>query len=163
MNNDYKIIIAFVYTRAGKKEMSFSEFYLSLSMDLKWFTLHNAKMFTQKVVENNLLKLEKAVLKPNFDVDKIRIPTGYYPSKNVLSQKDLKEETVQEKTEAVTLETIIKKIVDKSNLDKKTILNQIKEIEKEKNLTAEIAAILLGKEYSLDFKEILGKIQRNFL
>ena len=43
MNNDYKIIIAFVYTRAGKKEMSFSEFYLSLSMDLKWFTLNNAK------------------------------------------------------------------------------------------------------------------------
>jgi hypothetical protein len=163
MNNDYKIIIAFVYTRAGKKEMSFSEFYLSLSMDLKWFTLHNAKMFTKMVVENNLLKLEKEVLKPNFDVDKIKIPIGYTPSKNVLSQKDLKKETVQIKPEEDTLETIIKKIVDKSNLDKKTILSQIKEIEKEKNLTAEIAAILLGKEYALDFKEILKKIQNSLL
>ncbi len=163
MNNDYKIIIAFLYTRAGKKEMSFSEFYLSLSMDLKWFTLNNAKMFTQKSIENNLLKLEKEVLKPNFDVDKIRIPIGYYPPKNVLSLKELKKEIVQIKPEEDTLEIIIKKIVDKSNLDKKTILNQIKELEKEKNLTSEIAAILLGKEYTLDFKEILEKIQRNFL
>jgi hypothetical protein len=163
MNNDYKIIIAFVYTRAGKKEMSFSEFYLSLSMDLKWFTLHNAKMFTQMVVENNLLKFEKEVLKPNFDVDKIRIPIRYSPSKNVLHQKDLKKETVQIQSEDAPLETIIKKIVDKSNLDKKIILNQIKEIEKEKNLTIEIAAVLLGKEYALDFKEILEKIQKNFL
>jgi hypothetical protein len=120
-------------------------------------------MFTKMVVENNLLKLEKEVLKPNFDVDKIKIPIGYTPSKNVLSQKDLKKETVQIKPEEDTLETIIKKIVDKSNLDKKTILSQIKEIEKEKNLTAEIAAILLGKEYALDFKEILKKIQNSLL
>ena len=163
MNNDYKIIIAFVYTRAGKQEMSFSEFYLSLSMDLKWFTLNNAKTFTQKVVDNNLIKVENEGLKPTFNVDEIRIPTGYHPSKNLFSQKDLKEEKAQEKTEADTLETIIKKIVDKSNLDKKTILNQIKAIEKEKNLTAEISAILLGKEYNLEFKEILEKIQRNIL
>lgn len=163
MNNDYKIIIAFVYTRAGKKEMSFSEFYLSLSMDLKWFTINNAKTFTQKAVESNLLKVEKEALKPNFDVDEIRIPTGYYPSKNVLSQKESKKETVQIQPEADTLEAIIKKIVEKSNLDKKTILNQIKEIEKEKNLTAETAALLLGKEYNLEFKGILEKIQRHFL
>lgn len=163
MDNDHKIIIAFVYNRAGKKEMSISEFYLSLSMDLKWFTPINAKTFTKKVVDNNLLKVEKEMLKPNFDVNEIRIPTGYYPSKNVLSHKDLKEDTPQKIPVTGTLETIIKKIVDKSNLDKKTILNQIKEIEKEKNLIPEIAAVLIGKEYNLDFKEILEKIQRDFL
>ena len=163
MDNDHKIIIAFVYTRAGKKEMSISEFYLSLSMDLKWFTPINAKTFTKKVVENNLLKVENEVLKPNFDVDEIRIPTGYYPSKNVLSHKDLKEELPQKITVADAFDTILKKIVDKSNLDKQTILKKIKEIEKEKNLITEIAAVLIGKEYNLDFKEILEKIQRHLL
>jgi hypothetical protein len=159
MNTEYKIIIAFVFNRAGKKEMLFSEFYLTLSMDMKWFTPDDAKTFIKNALQNNLLKEEKEQIKPNFNIDEIKIPTGFYPSEKVLQQKEGKKEKKQDEN---ILDVIVEKIVEKSNIDKKTILKQIKEIEKEKNMTIEIAAVLVGKEYNIVFDEILEKIEDDF-
>ena len=159
MNTEYKIIIAFVFNRAGKKEMLFSEFYLTLCMDLKWFTPEDAKTFTKNALQNNLLKEENEQIKPNFNIDEIKIPLGFYPSEKVLQQKDEKKEKKQDES---ILDVLVEKIVEKSNLDKKTILKQIKELEKEKNITIEVAASLVGKEYNLVFDEILEKIEDDF-
>lgn len=159
MNDEHKIIITFVFNRSGKKEMSFSEFYLTLSLDLKWFTPDNAKSFTLNSIEYNLLKKEKEQIKPNFNIDEVKIPTVFYPSKNVLFEKDFKNEKTIKIQDNNTLESILEKIVEKSNLDKKIIINQIKELEKEKNITAEIAAILVGKQYHIPFSELFKRIE----
>lgn len=159
MNSEYKIIIAFVFNRAGKKELVFSEFYLTLSMDLKWFTPEDAKTFIKNALQNGLLKEEDEQIKPNFNIDEIKIPLGFYPSEKVLQQKEAKKEKNQDEN---ILDIIVEKIVEKSNLDKKTILKQLKELEKEKNITIEIAALLVGKDYNLVFDEILEKIEEQF-
>jgi len=160
MNSEYKIIIAFVFNRAGKKELVFSEFYLTLSMDLKWFTPEDAKTFIKNALQNGLLKEEDEQIKPNFNIDEIKIPLGFYPSEKVLQQKEAKKEKNQDEN---ILDIIVEKIVEKSNLDKKTILKQLKELEKEKNITVEIAALLVGKDYNLVFDEILEKIEEQLL
>ena len=162
MNKEYKIIISFVFNRAGKREMSFSEFYLTLSMDLDWFTPDNAKTFTKNAVDNSLLKEEKKFIKPNFNIEEIKIPIGFSPSENVFQKKDIKEEKIEKQQEVSILNMLVEKIVEKSNLDRKTILRQIKEIEKEKNLSIEIAALLIGKEYKLNFDEIFKKNREMF-
>ena len=162
MNKEYKIIISFVFNRAGKREMSFSEFYLTLSMDLNWFTPDNAKTFTKNAVDNSLLKEEKKFIKPNFNIEEIKIPIGFSPSENVFQKKDIKEEKIEKQQEVSILNMLVEKIVEKSNLDRKTILRQIKEIEKEKNLSIEIAALLIGKEYKLNFDEIFKKNREMF-
>ena len=165
MNEECKIIIAFVFNRAGKKELSFSELYLTLSMGLNWLTPDDAKTFTKNAIENSLLKEEKGQVKPNFNIDEIKVPTGFYPSEKVLQQREgIKEkiEKNQDENENI-LDILIEKLVEKSNLDKETILKQIKEIEKEKNLTTEIAALLVGKEYALAFDDILEKTEKHFL
>ncbi len=165
MNDEYKIIIAFVFNRAGKKEMSFSEFYLTLSMLLNWFTPDDAKTFTKQAIENILLKEEKDLIKPNFNIEEIKIPIGFYPSKLVLRQIGFKKEKIEKIPDInkSIFDIIVEKIVEKSNLDKKTILIQIKEIEKEKKIITEIAALLVGKEYDLNFNEIIEKIETQFL
>ena len=163
MNDECKIIIAFVFNRAGKLEMSFSEFYLTLSMDLNWFTPDDAKNFTKNAVESNLLKEEKAIIKPNFNIDEIKIPTGFYPSEQVLQKKEGIKEKIEKKQDENILDILVEKIVEKSNLDKKIIMKRIKEIEKEKNITAETSALLVGKEYNLTFDEILEKIEEKIL
>ncbi|MCJ7570484.1 MAG: DUF2240 family protein [Candidatus Thermoplasmatota archaeon] len=140
--------------------MSFSEFYLTLSMDLKWFTPDDAKTFTKNAIENSLLKEEKDLIKPNFNIDEIKIPTGFYPSEQILQQKEFIKEKIEKKQDENILDILVEKIVEKSNLDKETILKQIKEIEKEKNITTEIAALLVGKEYALDFDDILEKTEK---
>ena len=160
MNDECKIIITFVFNRAGKKEMSFSEFYLTLSMDLNWFTPDDAKTFTKNAIKNSLLKEEKDLIKPNFDIDEIKVPTGFYPTEQVLQQKKFIKEKIENKQDKNSLDIMVEKIVEKSNLDKETILKQIKEIEKEKNITTEIAALLVGKEYALDFDDILEKTEK---
>ena len=162
MNKEHKIIISFVFNRSGKREMSFSEFYLTLSMDLDWFTPDNAKTFTKNAVDNSLLKEEKKFIKPNFNIEEIKIPIGFSPSENVFQKKDIKEEKIEKQQEVSILNMLVEKIVEKSNLDRKTILRQIKEIEKEKNLSIEIAALLIGKEYKLNFDEILKKNREMF-
>lgn len=163
MNEEYKIIIAFVFNRSGKKEMSFSDFYLTLSLDLNWFNLNYAKNFTKKVVENNLLKIEKELIKPTFNIDNIKIPTGFYPSKKALFEIDIKnKKTINNKEDSI-LKIILEKIVEKSNLDKKTIIKEIKELEKEKNITAEIASMLIAKQYLINLNEILKKIEGHLL
>lgn len=162
MNKEYKIIISFVFNRAGKREMSFSEFYLTLSMDLDWFTPDNAKTFTKNAVDNSLLKEEKNFIKPNFNIEEIKIPIGFSPSETAFQKKDIKEEKIEKKQEVSILNMLVEKIVEKSNLDRKTILRQIKEIEKEKNLSIEIAALLIGKEYKLNFDEIFKKNREMF-
>ena len=67
MNSEAKTIIAFLFKRSGKKEMIQSEFYLTLSMDLKWFTPKKAKDFTNWSLKNNILLKSEGVLKPNFN------------------------------------------------------------------------------------------------
>lgn len=160
MNKENNIIIAFVFNRAGKKEMSFSEFYLTLSMDLNWFKPDEAKRFTKNSLQNNLLKEEEELIKPNFNIDEVKIPLGFHPSEKVLQQKDVKGEKKQDKN---ILDDIIKKIVEKSNLDKKIILQQIEALEKEKNITTELAVLLIGKEYDLVFDNVLDEIEESII
>jgi len=162
MNDECKIIIKFVFNRAGKKEMSFSELYLTLSMDLNWFMPEDAKTFTKNAIKNSFLKEEKDLLKPNFDIDEIKVPTGFYPTEQVLQQKKFIKEKIEKKQDENILDIMVEKIVEKSNLDKETILKQIKEIEKEKNITTEMSALLVGKEYDLTFEGIFEIIEKNF-
>ena len=96
MNNEDKIIIAFVFNRAGKKEMSFSELFLTLSIDLKWFRPDEAKTFITKSIETSLLKHEKNIIKPNFNIEAIKVPTGFYPSKKAYqNNKKTKECSIE--------------------------------------------------------------------
>lgn len=160
MNKEDKIIIAFVFNRAGKKEMSFSEFFLTLSIDLNWFRPNEAKTFINKSVEAGLLKHEKNLIKPNFNIDEIKVPTGFHPSKKVSKKNEGIKENFKKNQNENLLDIIVERIIEKSNLNKKTILNQIKEIETERNIITEISAVLVGKEYNLDFGEILQKIKK---
>jgi hypothetical protein len=132
-------------------------------MDLNWFTPEAAKTFTKNAIKNFLLKEEKDLIKPNFKIEEIKIPTGFYPYKKVLQQKEFKKEKIEKKQNKNILDILVKKIVERSNLDRKTILLQIKEIEKEKRIIPEIAALLVGKEYDLIFDEIIEDIEYQFL
>lgn len=157
MNKEYKTIIAFIFNRAGKKAISFSDFFLTLSMDLNWFRPNDAKNFINNCIENNALKNENNLIKPNFNIDEIKIPTGFNPHEKILKSKKIMKENEN------IVDIIVEKIIEKSNLDKKTILNQINVLEKEKNLTTDISALLVGKDYYLNFEEITEKIERKIL
>ena len=71
MASEKEIIITFLYNRSGKSKLSYNELYLTLSIELNWFTPDDAKLFINQSISENLLKKEKEELSPNFDFHKI--------------------------------------------------------------------------------------------
>jgi hypothetical protein len=158
MVSENEIIIAFLFKRSGKEKMSFSELYLNLSMDLNWFSPEDAKKFLNDAIKKKVLIKEDEQISLSFDINKIKIPVGFSPSKQVFSEKKNKEVV----EEVNVLKQIVKRIHEKTNLEEKQIIDKINEISKEKNINEEIAALLVGKEFEIEindfFKELEEKI-----
>jgi hypothetical protein len=161
MDGEAKIIISFLFKRSGKQQLSYSELYLTLSMDLNWFTLEDAKIFVDLAIKNNFLTKKGETIKPNFDVEKIRVPVGFYPSKQAFEEKEIK--TVKTKQEETVLIRIVKQISEKTKISKDKILSRVEEISKNKNITPEVAAVLIGKECSLSFEDLTEEIEEKIL
>jgi len=155
MESDAEIIIAFIFKRSGKQKLKLSEFYLPLSMQLNWFSPQESKDFVKIAIKQKLLKEEEEIIEPTFDVNQVKIPVGFRPTKQVF---EIKKKVVEEKD----LRTkIIEEIRKKTNLDEKSIIDKINQIEQEKNITFEVASLLFGKEYDIVLEKFYEKIKEN--
>ncbi len=156
MASEKEIIITFLYNRSGKSKLSYNELYLTLSMELNWFTPDDAKMFINQAVNENLLKKEKDDLKPNFDLSKIVVPVGFTPSKQIFEEK---LETPSKK-EGELIDKLIKVLIDKTKLDGKTINLKIREIEEQRNIAIGVAALLFAKEHNVSMDDYFEEIEK---
>ena len=154
MVSESEIVIAFLFKRSGKTVLGSSEFYLTLSMDLNWFTPQQAKDFLKKSIDEGLIIEDAEGIKANFDLMKISVPVGFYPSEKVFEGKT---EIKSVKTEDV-FDEMVKKIVNKSGLNEEDVIEKIKIIGKEKNIKVEIAAILLAKDLDVPLDMYLDLI-----
>jgi len=157
MDSEKEIIISFIFKRSGKKEMSFSEFYLTLSIDLNWFTPEDAKNLTKQMIKTGFLSEEKESITPGIDISNIKVPSGFFPTKQVLK----KDESAQQKPiKQDVLTTIIQKIVEKTDGKQQTVFKKIKNLAEEKKLTIEVAALVFGKEYNVVFDDIIKQAEK---
>ena len=145
MVSEAEIIIAFLFKRSGKEELGVSEFYLPLSMDLKWFSPKDAKTLLKHALEQNLLMKKGDLLKPNFDYKKIDVPIGFHPTKQIFNEKV----TIAKEEEEDVGGKIIDRVTEKTGLNKQEIIKRIKDVEREKNIHFEVAALILGREYDV--------------
>jgi hypothetical protein len=159
MVSDAEIIIAFLFKRSGKSNISYSEVYLTLSMDLNWFTPEDAKAFVNTALKQKLLTKKGELISSNFDYDNIVVPVGFYPSRILF---DKEEEKRIEKEEDV-LNQIIRRIGEKTKLNEQQITGKIDSIAKEKNLTKEIAALLVGKEYNIKLDDFFDEVEKKII
>jgi hypothetical protein len=150
LESEAEKIISFIFKRSGKNQLTKTEFYLSLSIDLKWYSPKKANDFIKIVIKNNLLIENNGLLKPNFNIDSISMPFGFKPSFNSLEYND--KEIGNEIPEL--FEIILKKMNYTSN--KKTrLINDIKNICKEKNIYSNVATLLMFKEYNLKIDDYI--------
>jgi len=154
MPSQAEMIITYLFKRSGKKSISYSEFYLTLSMELNWFTPDKAKKFVDFAIENNLLLKNEDIVNANFDISKVKIPLGYSPSGDLFVVE--KEESKLEKN---VLEDIVDDLVKIIQKGKNEILKEISDVESEKNITKELAALLLCKKYNVDFDKYILDIE----
>ena len=156
MVSEEEIIITFLYKRSGKSKLNFSYLYLTLSMDLNWFTPDGAKDFVNFALKQKLLAKKGDLIQPNFDYNKIVVPVGFYPAKKVF---EVKKAEKKEEVKEDLLAKMTKRIIEKSDLNEKEVVKKIKEIGKEKNINLEVAALLIGKDYDISFEDFFEEIE----
>ncbi len=152
MNHEKKIVLAFIYKRTGKEALSFSEMYLTISMNLNWCSPKEAKNFIKNCIEKNLLIEEKDVLKPNFKLEDVDIPVGFKPSANFFEKK------INGKPDGKKLESknnLISLIAKKTDKSIEEINEEINVISSEKNLFFDVAALLYAKEYDIELEKFI--------
>lgn len=154
MDQEGKIVIAFLFKRSGKNKLKEEEIYLPLSIDLGWFSSKDARKFIEYALSQNLLKKSEDMLSPTFDVNTIAVPVGFFPSKSgyVLSKKDVEEEV---------FDKIVNQIVLKTNKNSQEIIKDIGQIQSEKNVFPEVAALLLAIEYDLKIADLTTLVEHN--
>jgi len=157
MNSEEETIIAFVFNRSGQEEIEYSKFYLTLSLDLNWFSPEEAKIFVENAIKHNLLSKKEDVVKPSFDISKVDIPMGFYPSKKPFFQVKKSDIKIEEKKDI--FENMLDKISKDSKLEKKVLIEKSTIIEKQKNISKEVALLLIGKENNVDLSEFLEDIE----
>ena len=155
MNSEIKIIISFLFKRSGKDELTVSDLYLSLSMDLKWFSPKEAIDFVDSALQKNFLIKKGDQIKPNFDYKKITVPVGFYPSKQIFEEEtDMVNEERQD-----LVKSIIDQFIEKTEQDEKSVFEEIKKVSNEKNISLEVAALLISREYEIDISIFLDQVE----
>lgn len=156
MPSESEIIIAFLFKRSGKTALSFSDLYLTISMDLNWFTPDDAKSFLNLMLKQNLLEKKGDVIKPTFEYNDITVPIGFIPSKQIFEEKTVVKDAL-EKEELI--DRIINQLVEKTKLDKIRVAEKVNKLAEEKNITKEVAALLIGKENNVSLIEFHDEIE----
>ncbi|MCJ2513399.1 MAG: DUF2240 family protein [Candidatus Thermoplasmatota archaeon] len=145
MESNAKKIISFIFKRSGKSCLDKSEFYLSLSVDLKWFSPDQAKIFMKYVIKKKLLTEKNNFLEPNFDINKILIPFGYTP---VVSSYEINDKKNEKKIIDVT--SLILTKINYNSGERNKIINNIKNISNEKNIFSSVASLLFFREFNIE-------------
>ena len=154
MDSEVKIIISFLFKRSGKEELTFSEIYLPLSMDLKWFSPKESKVFLNSALSQKFLIKKDELIKPNFDYKKIIVPFGFHPLK-----QEYKEEIETNKEKPDVIKLIIKQILEKTDKNENSILEEIKEVSRERGISLEVAALLVSVGYDIDVSIFFNQIE----
>lgn len=153
MPSEAEMIITFLFKRSGKEKLKLSEFYLTLSMELKWFPPKESKAFLDNAIKEGFLIKKGDNITPAFDYKKIVVPTGFQPSREIrVVKKEKKEET---KLGLELEEEIINRIVEKTELDEIEVVKKIKTIEKERKICYAVAVLIVGKEYDIKLDDFL--------
>jgi hypothetical protein len=154
MTTEDQIILSFIYKRSGKNTLKESEIYLPLSMNLKWFSLEEAKAFVHhNINQKNLIKKEGMLL-PAFGIENISIPSGFRPTKN-FGYKN----TIKNKEKPQALNEIIDIIAKKTSKTNQEISEEIQKIKKDKKIITEVAAFYIANTYGCDVSFLHSNIE----
>ena len=152
MESEATLIITSVFKKSGRKKLSSSDFFLTLSMDLGWFPPAEAKKFVKWAEENNLLKRdEEDLLTPTFDLKTIDIPIDFQPSMKKWipnRRKPLRERLIEYIEKNSGIEDIEEKIND---------------IMVEKKIFFEVAALFIGIKLNIDMSRFFDEVERYIL
>ncbi|UCH71833.1 MAG: DUF2240 family protein [Thermoplasmatales archaeon] len=160
MPSEEKIIIGFLFRRVGKKKLSLSDLYLSLSLDLDWFSPKEAKKFVNRALKKNLLIKEEGKVTPSFVYENISIPVDFFPSESFEEKEENLLDIDTKKESQNIIKKIVDKIAEKTGKNERELIEKITSVSNEKEISREVSAIYLGVFYGVNLSEFFDFVEK---
>ncbi len=149
MIEDAKRVIAFVFERLGKRGVSPSDFYLTLSMDLRWCSVEKAKRFLRYAMDKKLISNIEGKLFPNFPLEDIEIPFGFRPK--IFDEIEVEEELK---------DRIVHWISENTGKGIDEVWREVESISAEKSLNLEVSALFYANKLGLDVSSYADEVKK---
>jgi hypothetical protein len=139
-----KEVIAFLYNRSGKEEMTAQELRLAMSMDLRWFTPKEAEEIVDAFQNKRLLTRKGGGgLRPAFNYGKLTLERDFRPSKDLLMGSTGEEPLFVR---------MVGHITDRADAEKRHVISLVNRKAGELGIEVEAAAMLIGDELGVDMR-----------
>lgn len=145
-----KELIAFLFNKTGKHELSEKEIIFSLSMDLHWFSPEDARKIIYNAINSNLLVQKEQLLIPNFDYKNLELPIDFRPTVSVLEPE----------IDIVT--NIVETISKTKNIEKTELIREINNLQDILGVEIEISSLLIGRKYDIDISSFIEVMERKY-
>lgn len=141
-----KEVIAFLYNRSGKEEMTAKELRLVMSMDLRWFSPKEAEEIVD-MFQNKRLLVRKGGggLRPAFNYRKLTIDRDLHPTK---------KELLGGSGEEPLFIRMVGHITDRADEEKRNVISMVNRKAGELGIEVEAAAMLVGDEVGVDMRPL---------
>jgi hypothetical protein len=134
-----KEVVAFLYNRSGKDEMTAQELRLAMAMDLRWFTPKEAEEVVDLFQNKRLVtKGAGGGLRPTFNYGKLSLPRDFRPSTDLLRRGGADEEPL--------FVRMVGHVAVRSDNEKRHVIALINRKAGELGVEVEAAAMLVGAE-----------------
>ncbi|HID25997.1 MAG TPA: DUF2240 family protein [Thermoplasmata archaeon] len=154
MFDEMKQVITFLFKRAGKTSMTKTEFYLDLSMHLRWCPVDLAKRFLENSITLGLLKEDEGMVSPTFPMKDVFFPINFKPSPDLFRKKIPSQ--VEEKKEGIR--ELIPRLVETLGVTCDAVTAEIEKIEREKNVFNEVAVLMCAHEHGLEVSKYFDEV-----
>jgi len=161
MSETVKHIISYVFKRSGKPVLSESEFYLTVSMHMKWCPPNIAKEFVSSCISLGLLKQEGETVSPGFDVDGVAIPLGFHPTGEDFLIKN--KENIEKSQERNVFDVVLDRLQAKTLLDRGGIEKEVSTLIDKKDIYRGSALALFARIHSVDINELIPLLKEEML
>jgi len=152
--DDLELTAAAFFRSKGKNVVTENEFFMGISMDLRWLPPGETKELIALLLSNGILKKDGEYLRPAFDVRIADIPLGFRPTAEMLNMK-------RKKVTPPPAEGLVPKFVAEAEslgISKKDFFASMNAVQKRMNVDIEIAALLLLKDRGVDVADRCGEV-----
>jgi hypothetical protein len=156
--DELRTAVAYIFRKKNVEKLSETEFILTVSMDLHWFTPVDAKKFVDVAVENGVLKRDANILTPCFDTNLCFVPISFTPAHTILDLKPAQKTPVKQKVEDL-FSKIVEKLVKSTGSDVQDIIAKINRAKDKYDVEIEVAALLVGMEHNISMAEYLPALE----
>lgn len=170
-----KQTIAFLYHKKGGRPLKRMEMEITLSMDLRWFTLAQSKIVVERAIGSGYVSEKDGRFLPAFSLIEVEIPELFRPSFEEVNQAivieiphdeiDVKERGSSTKIpvkkellprEKSLFDRILDHIMKESGYEKREVIRRMNEL-KELDVIPEIRLLILARGEGIDLTDFLDE------